>query len=141
VAPLWDRIPTHYAAGLGHDIAGDQARVAADCRARLARNGEELSALLVLACLRASAAAPKLRNGEEAVALARRLCELSKFRTPETLDVLAGAYAEAGRFEEAVRTAEFTLWFARAVEREKLVPGVLARLELYRQGKPFRRVN
>jgi len=141
VAPLWERIPSHYVAGLGHDIAGDQASVAADCRARLAQNGEDLSALLVLACLRASAADPKLRNGEEAVALARRLCQVSWFRTPETLDVLAGAYAEAGRFEDAVRMAEFTLWFARAVEKEKLIPGALARLELYKQGKPFRRAD
>ena len=140
-APLWETIPSSYAAGLGHDIAGDPASVAADCRARLARNGKDLSALLVLACLRASAADPKLRNGEEAVALARRLCEVSWFRTPETVDVLAGAYAEAGRFDEAVRMAEFTLWSARAARREKLIPGARARLELYRQGKPFRRVN
>ena len=139
MAPRCGRVPKEYVEGIGREIAGDPSRVAAECRARLARKGRDMSALLTLASLRASASDPKLRNGKEAVALARRACEFTGFKTPETLDILAGAYAETGRFEEAVRLAQFTLWFARAADRKELVPGAQARLELYRQGKPFRR--
>jgi hypothetical protein len=100
-----------------------------------------LSALLVLASLRAAAADASLRNGEEAVVLAKQACALTRFQMAEPMDVLAGAYAEAGRFDEATRVAEFALWFARATQRTALAPGVEQRLALYRQGKPFRRAD
>jgi hypothetical protein len=58
---------------------------------------------------------------------------------PEALDVLAGAWAEAGRFAEAVQVAQLTLWYARAAERPLLAPGAARRLELYEGGRPFRR--
>jgi len=141
MVPRWGRIPQEYDEGLGHDIVGDPARVAAGCRARLARGGGDLPALLTLATLRASAGDPTLRNGREAVQLAKRASALTRFQVPETLDVLAGAYAESGRFDEAVRIAEFTLWFARNSERKKLIPGAQRRLDLYKRGKSFRRAN
>ena len=45
------------------------------------------------------------RNGAEAVALAKRAVELSGGSEPMFLDTVAAAYAEAGRFPEALRTA------------------------------------
>ena len=47
-----------------------------------------------------------VRNGAEAVELAQRAVELSGGREPAILDTLAAAYAEAGRFPEAVKTAQ-----------------------------------
>ena len=43
-----------------------------------------------------------LRNGDEAVALATKACELTNFKNPEMLDTFAAAYAEMGKFEKAV---------------------------------------
>ena len=51
-------------------------------------------------------------GGAEAVKLAEHCCELTGWRTPEYLDTLAAAYAETGRFAEAVATAEKALAFA-----------------------------
>jgi Flp pilus assembly protein TadD len=53
------------------------------------------------------------------------------------LDTLAACYAEAGRFEEAIEAEERALELSAAgagAERDAMQ----ARLELYRQGRPFR---
>ncbi len=48
------------------------------------------------------------RNGPEAVRLAERACALAGRTAPEMLAALAAAYAEAGRFPEAIKVAEET---------------------------------
>jgi len=81
---------------------------------------------------------PKVRNGEEAVRLAEGVNRASKGRSPEALGVLAAAYAEAGRFEEAVRTAQRALLMARSSGREGLVRSIKDQLQRYKARKPFR---
>ena len=49
---------------------------------------------------------PGLRNGGYAVRLATRACEMTGFRTTVMVGTLAAAYAEAGRFDEAVATGQ-----------------------------------
>jgi len=46
------------------------------------------------------------RNGAEAVRMAERACELTERKDPAKLKTLAAAYAEAGRFPEAIATAQ-----------------------------------
>ncbi len=65
-------------------------------------NPDDPSAYNNLAWIRATHPDPELRNGAEAVRLAERACALWKDRDPNLLDTLAAAYAEAGRFPEAV---------------------------------------
>jgi tetratricopeptide (TPR) repeat protein len=47
-----------------------------------------------------------LRNGPEAVRLAEHACALAGRTAPEMLAALAAAYAESGRFSEAIKAAE-----------------------------------
>jgi tetratricopeptide (TPR) repeat protein len=47
-----------------------------------------------------------LRNGPEAVRLAERACALEGRTAPAMLATLAAAYAESGRFSEAIKVAE-----------------------------------
>jgi len=47
-----------------------------------------------------------LRNGPEAVRLAEHACALAGRTAPEMLAALAAAYAESGRFSEAIKVAE-----------------------------------
>ncbi len=46
----------------------------------------------------------KIRNGQDAVQLAERACELSKWKSDLAIATLAGAFAEVGEFEKAVTT-------------------------------------
>ena len=48
----------------------------------------------------------KLRNGNDAISLARRACEITGYRTAPCLIALAAGYAEAGQFDMAISTGE-----------------------------------
>jgi tetratricopeptide (TPR) repeat protein len=66
-------------------------------------------ALDALAWVLATNPDPEIRNGAEAVTLAEQACQITQYQMPQTLITLGSAYAEAGRFEEAlamVRMAE-----------------------------------
>ena len=80
----------------------------------------------------------KYRNGEEAVELAERLCKITQYNQPLALDALAAAYAETGRFDEAVLTAKKALKLALDNGPEELAVGLKNRLELYQKGHPYR---
>ncbi len=74
----------------------------------------------------------------EAVLLAEIVVEASGQERPDLLDTLAVAYAAESRFDDAVATGEKALALAAASDRGKwLLPGIEARLELFRQAKPY----
>jgi tetratricopeptide (TPR) repeat protein len=60
-------------------------------------------ALSHLAWLRATCPEAPLRNGKEAIRMGTRVCELSKWKEPYDIAVLAAAYAESGDFDKAVK--------------------------------------
>lgn len=82
---------------------------------------------------------PKLRNGAEAVALARRACELTDYHDARLVEILAAAFAENGQFDEAVRTGEMALKLARKLGGHVQAKRIEAELGLYRAGRPFHR--
>jgi tetratricopeptide (TPR) repeat protein len=73
-----------------------------------------------------------------AVTLAQRACELTGNRVAACLDTLAVAYAAAGRFSEAIATAQKAIELARSAGQPELVREIEARLLLYRDGRPYR---
>lgn len=79
-----------------------------------------------------------VRRSDEAVRLAERAADLSKYQEAGVLDTLAAAYASAGRFDEAVATAEKARSEASANHEDALVTQIAQRLELYRQAKAYR---
>ncbi len=79
-----------------------------------------------------------IREGTEAVPLARRACELTEFRRPEALDAYAAALAETGEFETAVEAATRAAELARAAGRADLAEAVGRRIRAYRAGKAWR---
>ena len=78
-----------------------------------------------------------LRNGAEAVRLAERACELTHYVEPSFIGTLAAAYAEAGRFPEAVTTAEKAEQLATDAGSKKTAEENRQRLEFYRAAKPY----
>jgi len=82
-----------------------------------------------------------VRNGAEAVQLAEQACLITHFRHTSLIGTLAAAYAESGRFEEAVATAQRACTLASSRPREHGEQAVLRQnqqlLELYRTRKPY----
>jgi tetratricopeptide (TPR) repeat protein len=79
-----------------------------------------------------------LRNGQEAVALAHRAAQFCDARDPAILDTLAAAYAESGRFPEAIHMAQQAQSLAESQHNRPLVGNIAGRIKLYRTGAPFR---
>ncbi len=90
-----------------------------------------------LAWLLATHPEEKLRDPAQAIQLGEKLAAQSEFGNWMSLDTLAAAYASAGRFEEAVRTAEKAV----ALVKEPS-PGdeaaVAERLRLYQSRQAYR---
>jgi Flp pilus assembly protein TadD len=95
-------------------------------------------ALNNLAWILATSLEAKHRNGPEAVKWATRACELTQHDWPMFLGTLAASYAEAGRFPEAIQTAEKAERMARERGFDDLAKRNAELLELYRAGKPYR---
>jgi tetratricopeptide (TPR) repeat protein len=82
-----------------------------------------------------------VRNGAEAVRYAERACALVGEREATFLGTLAAAYAEAGRFEEAARTATRAIATAEQNGQSEVVAVNQRLLELYKASKPYRSVS
>jgi len=80
----------------------------------------------------------QIRNGARAVELAERACRLAEWKAPVLMGTLAAAYAESGRFAEAIETAQKARDLARANKQESVAKKNEELLELYRAGKPYR---
>lgn len=76
-------------------------------------------------------------DAAEAVELAGRACRATGDADPSMLDTLATAHAAAGDFGSALRVGEDAVARARAAGDEALAAEILARVELFRAGKPF----
>jgi Flp pilus assembly protein TadD len=90
-----------------------------------------------LAWIRATHPSARLRDGRQAVTLAQRAIELSSSNA-NALDTLAAAYAEAGRFPDAVRTAKEARQQATAEGNRRLADSLQKRIKLYSEGQPWR---
>jgi superkiller protein 3 len=137
---------------LAHALSerGENAEALKHWRAGLQRQPNDLQALREAAWVLATSADASLRNGSEALALAVRALELSEERTTRSkgksngdadrgeedisiLDTLAAAYAECGRFSDAVLTARRALAsgkYTRAGDLKR-------RVDLYERQMPF----
>ena len=78
-----------------------------------------------------------IRSAHPAVEIGERAIDVCRGQDTEVLalDALAAAYADAGRFQEAVQIAEQALALAPA---DPLRRDLLERAALYRRGAPFR---
>ena len=90
-----------------------------------------------LAWLLATCEQTKFHNPAEAIQLAESACELTNNENPSFLDTLAASYAAAGKFPEAVTTAEKALKIAQSSLQRRLAEEIQNRLGLYKAGRPY----
>ena len=91
-----------------------------------------------LAWILAASSDATVRNGPEAVQLAERASQLTAAKDPVVLGTLSAAYAETGRFEEAIRTAGKANDLAVAAGNQAVAGRLQQLLAGYRAGKPCR---
>jgi tetratricopeptide (TPR) repeat protein len=91
-----------------------------------------------LAWLLATAGDVSAQDADRTIELAQRACELTGYKEPVPLDTLAAAYAAAGRFDDAVTTANKAVDAAKAMGRESIVGEIQERIELYQTGQRYR---
>jgi len=98
---------------------------------------ENVAAQSNLAWLLATSSNPSLRNGSEALRLAEQANRLSGGNRPVVLHILAAAYAENGRFVDAIQVAERALQFADAQNNSTLIDALRKEIALYQSGLPY----
>jgi tetratricopeptide (TPR) repeat protein len=117
---------------------GQPREAVAHCRKALQLQPDHAPAMTFLAWILATADDAGLRSGAEAVQLATQACELTQSREPRSLGALAAAWAETGRFPQAVQAAAKAAELARAQGNATLSREIEQQVALYQQGKPFR---
>jgi membrane protease YdiL (CAAX protease family) len=116
---------------------GDYAGARSDYEAAVQLDPGDAGALSGLAWILSTSPKAEVRNGRRAVALARKACEKSRWKSDDKLDTLAAAYAEIGDFVQAQS------WQKRAIDAmrsssEDEIKDERERLALYSAGKPYR---
>jgi tetratricopeptide (TPR) repeat protein len=130
--------PAHVNLGNVLVMRGKTGEAAGHYREALRLDASLVPVRVELAWILASDPDAQNRNGAEAMRLAEAACPRGSEAPPRHLDVLAAAYAEAGRFALAVRAAEEARTRAAAAGQTNLAAAISARLDLYRAGSPFR---
>jgi tetratricopeptide (TPR) repeat protein len=92
-------------------------------------------AMSATAWVLATAPDPSVRNGPEAVRLAERAAALTDKKDVHVLATLDAAYAEAGRFPEAIATAEETRSVAAGAGNDQAVQAAKTRLDRYQRNQ------
>ncbi|MEE3327757.1 MAG: tetratricopeptide repeat protein [Myxococcota bacterium] len=104
-------------------------------RAGLAASPSDTALQTRLAWALATAPHRDLRDGASALPLAQRAVETAP--SLETIDALAAAYAELGRFEEASRTLQAGLALPQVKAQVSRATAMRDRLSLYQARRPF----
>jgi len=133
--------PKDFEAHLGLAIAlphlDRTAEAVAHLKAAVQNCPDDAEALNNLAWTLAANPAAELRDGTQAVKCAERACTLTGYKETMMIGTLAAAYAEAGRFDEAMATAQKACAQATAAGKPELLKMNEQLLELYRQHQPY----
>jgi superkiller protein 3 len=127
----------HYNLGNAFRDQGRMEEAIAQFQKALAIKPNYVEAQDTMARVLATCPQSSLRNGIKAVGLAERANQLAGGKNPMILATLAAAYAEAGRFPEAVETAQRALRLTETPSNTALAGALQSQLKLYQAGTPF----
>jgi hypothetical protein len=99
---------------------------------------DKISATITLAWILSTAPEPSIRDGARALDLAQRASQTSGGRNLLISRVLAAAYAESGRFPEAIQVVQEAEQRAEASGQSASASLLQGDLDLYQQGVPLR---
>jgi protein O-mannosyl-transferase len=128
----------HYLMGKADLRSGRHAQAVAHFRDAIRLDPNNLKSLTWLARVQAADQSKLIRNGPDAVVLAERANSLTEGHQPFVLDTLAMAYAETGRFTEAVQTQRKAIDLAASAEDKQTLSMLREHLRCYESNQPWR---
>jgi tetratricopeptide (TPR) repeat protein len=132
IAP--DNVSAYCSRGKFREEAGNYHLALEDYIEAVRLDPDDSLALNNLAWIMATAPDRELRDGRRAVTAAMRAVELDEEQDWISIDTLAAAFAEVGKFNEAIQSETEALRLAPRDEH----PDLQARLELYKAKQPYR---
>jgi len=137
-ASYWNDDITYYRLGQALHRTGNIAEAAEAYRAALKLRSSHFLAANNLAYILATSSDPAVRDPDEAVKWAKLACRnASKQKRADAMDTLAIAYASAGRWQDAIRTAQRGAALAEAQHKPALARDIAAKLAAYRAHRPY----
>ena len=128
----------HYEFGLALAHLNETHQAMSEYAAALLIQPDFPDALDGLAWILSTSPTADFRNGTEAVKMAERACTLTGRNNPAKLKTLAAAYAETGRFEEAIQALQAASGLAARANRPQLLNECATMLEDFQKSKPWR---
>ena len=116
---------------------GRVAEAIAQYQTALQTKPDSVDVLNNLAWLLATCPDARLRDGVQAVNHAERACELTHYGAPLLVGTLAAAYAEAGRYDDAMTAAQKACALATAAGERELLETNQKLLAMYRAHQPY----
>lgn len=137
------RVRPDFAAGhenLGYAfyLQGKFSDSLAHLRLALEDEPDRVSVLNLAASLLATCPDASIRNGAEAIALAKRAQQLTAGHDAAILDTLSAAYAEMGLFPQAIETEQQAVALATRQGKLPLANTLKAHLARYKSNAPLR---
>jgi len=128
----------HYNLGNTLFQMGRASEAVVEYERALKNDPRDIQALNNLAWLLATSPDPLVRDGAKAVELAERADSLTQHGGPVISGTLAAAYAEAGRFAEAIKAGHRALQLATTEGNISRADSIRAQLKKYESGAAFR---
>jgi tetratricopeptide (TPR) repeat protein len=128
----------HYNLGNTFLAMGRAREALAQYQTVLEINPDDTQAMNNMAWILATSPDPMIRDGIRAVAVAERAVKLTENKEQRTVATLAAAYAEIGRFPEAVKTAQRALQLALNEGNNARADSIRSQIARYESGAAFR---
>lgn len=129
-----EKARARFVSSLHHIHEGDLEAARRDLETAASRAEDDPECLNSVAWVLATAPQDEIRDGDTAVRLAEKACELTEWEWEPVIDTLAAAHAECGDFDAAIEHGETAARLAPPDERAEHE----TRLELYRSRRPCR---
>ena len=129
---------SYYAMGVVLKAEGRVAEAITSYRRALELKPDDLKSMNNLAWELAVHEFDRSPGDIDPVALAEKACRQLGYREPTYLDTLAAAYANEGRYEEAIKTSQEAVQLAENAGNMALAGQIRQRIKLYQSGQPYR---
>jgi tetratricopeptide (TPR) repeat protein len=130
--------PAHADLGLVLSQKAQIKQAVAEWEKAIELEPNNLNAACNLAWVLATQADASVRDGNKAIALAQHAVNLSGGTNPRILRLLAAAYAETGRFAQAIEVAQKAAQLAREQNNVDLAETLRRNVESFRSNLPLR---